>query len=278
MRAVQSPSFCCDCRADRFVNSSGASAGIAVWRVDVDKDNKSSNAATTSSSSTSASSSLLQYIPGTAGVVKSDPSDPSDFEKNDAYAVFILPLVCRSADWCGRYRFHVSFYGFAYTPFNVQTPECGGVQVNVTEDIQLLSQLTSTCRFFWISRRFLFLTPVYNPSSTTYVRVFVQSKSDDFASDQRHESQQSGFFCGFFFRHYSPLTLICNPVTVWLGAYVGTNETVNAQQLAETIEAIQIYGTDNVGGVIIGNGRFPISSQKRQDDFTDPNSFCRIYP
>lgn len=38
---------------------------------------------------------------------------------------------------------HQIFYGMAYTPFNAQAPQCGAVQANVTEDIQLLSQLTS---------------------------------------------------------------------------------------------------------------------------------------
>jgi hypothetical protein len=38
---------------------------------------------------------------------------------------------------------HQAFYGMAYTPFHAQAPQCGAVQANVTEDIQLLSQLTS---------------------------------------------------------------------------------------------------------------------------------------
>lgn len=44
-------------------------------------------------------------------------------------------------------RLHKSFYGFAYTPLNVQEPQCGAVQANITEDIQLMSQLTSSSLF-----------------------------------------------------------------------------------------------------------------------------------
>lgn len=42
-------------------------------------------------------------------------------------------------------------------------------------------------------------------------------------------------------------------MTVWLGAYVGDNSTVNAQQQEFILDALRIYGTDHVGGVTIGN-------------------------
>lgn len=42
-------------------------------------------------------------------------------------------------------------------------------------------------------------------------------------------------------------------MTVWLGAYIGTNETVNQQQMDQTLSVIQTYGTKNIGGVSIGN-------------------------
>ncbi|KAJ9475808.1 putative family 17 glucosidase SCW10 [Pseudozyma hubeiensis] len=64
----------------------------------------------------------------TAGVVTSDASDPSIFTK-DA-------------------RLHRSMYGICYTPFHAQYPACGATQSNVTEDIQLLSQLTSRIRLY----------------------------------------------------------------------------------------------------------------------------------
>ncbi|EST07417.1 Glycoside hydrolase, family 17 [Kalmanozyma brasiliensis GHG001] len=64
----------------------------------------------------------------TAGVVKSDKSDPSKFDKDP--------------------RLHHSMYGICYTPFHAQYPSCGATQSNVTEDIQLLSQLTSRVRLY----------------------------------------------------------------------------------------------------------------------------------
>jgi exo-beta-1,3-glucanase (GH17 family) len=67
-------------------------------------------------------------IPGTAGVVLADPNDPSKFEKDS--------------------RLKNSFYGFAYTPLGALLPECGATQANVTEDIQLLSQLTTRIRLY----------------------------------------------------------------------------------------------------------------------------------
>ncbi|KAM0747073.1 glycoside hydrolase [Meredithblackwellia eburnea MCA 4105] len=42
-------------------------------------------------------------------------------------------------------------------------------------------------------------------------------------------------------------------MTVWLGAYIGDNKTVNAQQQQVTLDVLRTYGTDHVEGVIIGN-------------------------
>ncbi|SPO30541.1 uncharacterized protein UTRI_06471 [Ustilago trichophora] len=64
----------------------------------------------------------------TAGVVASDKNDPSKFTKDP--------------------RLHKSMYGLCYTPFHAQYPECGATQANVTEDIQLISQLTSRVRLY----------------------------------------------------------------------------------------------------------------------------------
>jgi len=66
--------------------------------------------------------------PSTAGTVHSNPNDPSQFDKDP--------------------RLHRSFYGFAYTPLGAQMPWCGATQANVTEDIQLLSQLTPRIRIY----------------------------------------------------------------------------------------------------------------------------------
>jgi len=80
----------------------------------------------------------MQYISGTSKVVKSNPSDPSQFEKDP--------------------RLKPIFYGLAYTPFAVLEPNCGATLPNVTEDLQLLSQLTSesdvSYRFLEMSNEF----------------------------------------------------------------------------------------------------------------------------
>lgn len=81
-----------------------------------------------SGGSKSSSDGSMVVIPGTAGVVKADPNDPSKFEKDS--------------------RLKNSFYGFAYTPLGALLPDCGATQANVTEDIQLLSQLTTRIRLY----------------------------------------------------------------------------------------------------------------------------------
>lgn len=58
----------------------------------------------------------------------SNPTDPSQFQKDP--------------------RLHVSFYGLAYTPFNAQEPTCGATLANVTEDLQIISQLTTRIRMY----------------------------------------------------------------------------------------------------------------------------------
>ncbi|SNX87734.1 uncharacterized protein MEPE_06444 [Melanopsichium pennsylvanicum] len=64
----------------------------------------------------------------TAGVVTSDKNDPSQFTKDS--------------------RLHKSMFGLCYTPLHAQYPACGATQANVTEDIQLISQLTSRIRLY----------------------------------------------------------------------------------------------------------------------------------
>ncbi|KDQ19326.1 glycoside hydrolase family 17 protein [Botryobasidium botryosum FD-172 SS1] len=88
----------------------GVAAGVAV-----NKSHKSSSRVAGNSN-------------GTAGVVHGNPSDPSQFDKDP--------------------NLHRSFYGFAYTPLGALMPNCGATQANVTEDIQLLSQLTTRIRIY----------------------------------------------------------------------------------------------------------------------------------
>ncbi|BGP17622.1 hypothetical protein JCM10213_001273 [Rhodosporidiobolus nylandii] len=156
----------------------GVAVGIAVWRV---KANDSSS----SSSGSSSGSGKLQYIDGTAKVVKSNPNDPSDFEKDS--------------------RLKPVFYGMAYTPRNVlEEYGCGATLANVTEDLQLLSQLTT--------------------SACNQTELVLQAIQDTKIN-----------------------------MTVWLGAYIGPNTTVNAEQQQLILDALEKYGPDNVGGITIGN-------------------------
>ncbi|CEQ41231.1 SPOSA6832_02916 [Sporobolomyces salmonicolor] len=167
----------------------GVAVGIAVWRV---KANDSSSGSSTGTGKSSSSSSL-QYINGTAKVVKSNPNDPSDFEKDD--------------------RLKPIFYGLAYTPYNALEPWCGATLQNVTEDIQLMSQLTTRLRTYG--------------SACNQTQLLLQAIQDTKVN-----------------------------MTVWIGAYIGTNTTVNAQQQQMIIDAINIYGTDHISGITIGNECF----------------------
>lgn len=153
----------------------GLVIGIVVWKVTAKKSNGSGK---------------LEYIEGTSKTVKSDPKNPSKFEKDPR----LKPL----------------FYGITYTPLNVQEPDCGATLANVTEDIQLLSQLTTRIRTY--------------DSSCNQSELILQAIHDTKIN-----------------------------LTVWLGASLGDNNTVNLQQQDYIIAALDKYGTDHVGGVTIGN-------------------------
>jgi len=89
-------------------------AGVAVG---VTLSKKNSN-----NSSSSSASAAAGAPNGT------NPDDPSNFPKDTALVK--------------------SFYGIAYTPLGSQLPDCGNNLTEVIEDIQLLSQLTSTIRLY----------------------------------------------------------------------------------------------------------------------------------
>ncbi|GAA6054305.1 hypothetical protein JCM3770_001425 [Rhodotorula araucariae] len=155
----------------------GVAGGIAAWKA--------------KSSSASTGSGKMQYIDGTAKVVKSNPDDPSQFDKDS--------------------RLKQVFYGMAYTPKNVlEEYGCGATQANVTEDIQLISQLTTRIRTY--------------STSCNQTQLTLQAIQDTKVN-----------------------------MTVWIGAYVGVNETVNEQQQQDILDALKIYGTDHVSGITIGN-------------------------
>ncbi|GAA5825091.1 hypothetical protein JCM11251_006095 [Rhodosporidiobolus azoricus] len=159
----------------------GVVIGIVVWKV---RSNDSS-------SSGSGGSGKRQYIEGTAKVVKSNPNDPSDFEKDP--------------------RLKPVFYGMAYTPKNVlEEYGCGATLANVTEDIQLLSQLTTRIRTY--------------ATACNQTQLVLQAIQDTKVN-----------------------------MTVYLGAYLGPNTTVNADQQEYLLDALKIYGADHVGGCTIGN-------------------------
>ncbi|EJU05045.1 glycoside hydrolase [Dacryopinax primogenitus] len=113
-------------------------AGIVAGVV-ISKHNSSSSSSGTSSGGSSSGGSNTEssgggtagqgVLRGSAGVVQlTDPNDASTYIKDP--------------------RLKNSFYGFAYTPMNVQLPWCGAVQANVTEDVILLSQLTTRIRLY----------------------------------------------------------------------------------------------------------------------------------
>ncbi|KAG9102424.1 hypothetical protein FS749_000014 [Ceratobasidium sp. UAMH 11750] len=102
----------------------GVGVGVAVSKSKGSGNSSNSN----SNSNTNSNGGGMVAIPGTAGVVKSDPNDPSKFETDS--------------------RLKNSFYGFAYTPLGALLPNCGATQPNVTEDIQLLSQITTRIRLY----------------------------------------------------------------------------------------------------------------------------------
>lgn len=156
----------------------GIAGGIAGWRVSANnKDNSASGTSSSggsgkmqyseslpraqnslemlSSASPSLSSCPLPSVDGTAKAVKWNPQDPSQFEKDDRCAAR-LPLASlpnSNTNDCGTdttsclrgaHSLKPIFYGLAYTPFNALEPWCGASLNNVTEDILLMSQMTST--------------------------------------------------------------------------------------------------------------------------------------
>lgn len=125
-------------------------------------------------------------------------------------------------------------------PKGAQIPECGATQANVTEDIQLISQLTSTFDFERISSckvtdnkpvlRFPARLRMYG-SSCNQSQLVLQAIQETKVN-----------------------------MTVWLGLYIGTDETVNQEQMTETLAAISAYGTKHISGVIVGNEYVPSGS------------------
>ncbi|KZT52945.1 glycoside hydrolase family 17 protein [Calocera cornea HHB12733] len=106
----------------------GIVAGVVISRSHSSTSN-TSGGGSSGSSTGSTGGTTTGALAGSAGVVQlTDPNDPSTYVADP--------------------RLHNSFYGFAYTPLNVQLPWCGAVQGNVTEDVILLSQLTTRIRLY----------------------------------------------------------------------------------------------------------------------------------
>jgi len=94
----------------------GVGGGIAGWKI------SQNNNSTSSRSSSSTGGTPNPETDSTVG------PDPSVFVKDD--------------------RLKQSFYGIAYTPQNVQLPSCGATQDSVTQEIQIISQLTTRIRTY----------------------------------------------------------------------------------------------------------------------------------
>ncbi|KAF8606598.1 glycoside hydrolase [Ceratobasidium sp. AG-I] len=139
----------------------GVGVGVALSK-------KSSNSSSSSSNSSSSDGSMV-VIPGTAGVVKADPKDPSKFEKDS--------------------RLKNSFYGFAYTPLGALMPDCGATQANVTEDIQLLSQITTRIRLYGAdcNQTALVLQAVQDTKVNLEVFVGIYVNDDDTAYTRQRD-------------------------------------------------------------------------------------------
>ncbi|ORX37088.1 glycoside hydrolase superfamily [Kockovaella imperatae] len=95
----------------------GVVVGVAITQID--KSHKSGQGSSADDSSSSSSS---------GNATSPNMNDPSNFQKDS--------------------RLHQSFWGFAYSPIGTQPPYCGATLANVTEDIQLLSQLTTRLRLY----------------------------------------------------------------------------------------------------------------------------------
>lgn len=147
------------------------------------------------------------------------------------------------------HRLHVSFYGFSYVPKGAQIPECGASQANVTEDIQLISQLTSALRFERISfYRFHFTNNLTIAHFLARLRMYGSACNQSQLVLQAIQETKAN-------------------MTVWLGIYIGTDETVNQEQMTETLAAIKAYGTKHISGVIVGNEY--VLDASREDIGTD---------
>ncbi|GAA6060363.1 hypothetical protein JCM10212_004547 [Sporobolomyces blumeae] len=147
--------------------------GIGAWRAVANKNRDSGSPAN------------LQYINGTAKVVKSDPSDPSKFEKDP--------------------RLKRSFYGMTYTPYGAVEPACGATLANVTEDIQLLSQLTTRLRTYGSACNQTELILDAIARTKTNLTVFVGAN----VSDDVRQQQQRIFdaFDKFGVKHVGGVTI-----------------------------------------------------------------------
>lgn len=100
---------------------------------------------------------------GAVGVVHSDGSDPSQFDKDP--------------------RLHQSFYGMCYTPLNAQYPTCGDSLDAVIEDVQLMSQLTSRIRTYGadcdVPEYVLQAIDETKVNMTVYLAAWVPQPADD---------------------------------------------------------------------------------------------------
>ncbi|KAG9126231.1 hypothetical protein FRC07_004339 [Ceratobasidium sp. 392] len=192
----------------------GVGVGVAVSK----KSGGSSSGSSSGSNSSSGGGGMIA-IPGTAGAVKSDPKDPSKFETDS--------------------RLKNSFYGFAYTPLGALMPDCGATQANVTEDIQLLSQITTRIRLYGAdcNQTALVLQAVKDTKVNMQVFVGIYVTDDDTAYTRQRDLIKDAITT-YGVDHIAGVTVgneyILNSVTA-----AGTNDANSAAGLAAAAKLVE---------------------------------------
>ncbi|KAL5634135.1 hypothetical protein ACGC1H_006086 [Rhizoctonia solani] len=179
-------------------------------------------------------------IPGTAGVVKADPNDPSKFDKDS--------------------RLKNSFYGFAYTPLGALLPDCGATQANVTEDIQLLSQITTRIRLYGAdcNQTALVLQAIKDTKVNLEVFVGIYVNEDDTAYTRQRDTIKQAIL-DFGINHIAGVTVgneyILNSVTAagesdatgTAGLNAAANLTTKVQDTRTMLSGMSLSKTLPVG-------------------------------
>jgi exo-beta-1,3-glucanase (GH17 family) len=120
----------------------------------------------------------------------------------------------RVKDLLNNKNLHKVFMGMAYTPLNMQYPDCLNfkpIQNNVTMDMAIIGQLTNTVR-------------LYGTDCNQTEMVL-------------HAIDRLGL----------------TDMKVWVGVWLGNNDTTNTRQMAQMYNILDTYGTKHIKGVVVGN-------------------------